>query len=124
MVGLARVHIGVALAALALAGAAAAQEESVRGRLASLRFPELRFTPVEPRTETVRGVPVYFIEDTQLPLVNFYAVFKGGIRNLTRAHFAAATALPGLLRTGGTASLPPDSTAHRTESLALALSSG
>ena len=118
-----RIHLTFAFVALALPTPASAQE-SVRERIASLRFPELRFTPVEPRTETVRGVPVYYIEDDQLPLVNFYAVFKGGVRNLARGHFAAATAMPGLLRKGGTASLPPDSVDHRIESLALAMSFG
>ena len=116
------------LLAIVFAGLAvpcgAVGQESVRERIADLRFPELRFTPTEPRTETVRGVPVYFIEDDQLPLVNFYAVFKGGVRNLARDHFAAATAMPGLLRRGGTASLPPDSVDHRIESLALAMSFG
>ena len=121
--GFVRRLLAIAVAALALPATAEGQE-SVRERIAALRFPELRFTPVEPRTETVRGVPVYFIEDNQLPLVNFYAVFKGGMRNLTRDHFAAATAMPGLLRRGGTASLPPDSVDRRIESLALAMSFG
>ena len=121
--GFVRRPLAIAVAALALPATAESQE-SVRERIAALRFPELRFTPVEPRTETVRGVPVYFIEDNQLPLVNFYAVFKGGMRNLTRDHFAAATAMPGLLRRGGTASLPPDSVDRRIESLALAMSLG
>ena len=116
-------RLAIALAALALPAAAGGQE-SVRERIAALRIPELRFTPAEPRTETVRGVPVYFIRDDQLPLVNFFAVFKGGVRNLARDHFAAATAMPGLLRKGGTASLPPDSVDHRIESLALAMSFG
>ncbi len=120
-------RIARALAAVVVAlapAAAAAGQESVRERIANLRFPELRFTPTHPRSETVRRVPVYFIEDDQLPLVNFYAVFKGGVRNLARDHFAAAMALPGLLRKGGTASLPPDSVDHRIESLALAMSFG
>jgi len=121
--GPARRPLVVAVAALALPPAAAGQE-SVRERIASLRFPELRFTPVEPRAETVGGVPVYFVEDDHLPLVNFHAVFKGGIRNFGRDHFAAATAMPGLLRKGGTVSLPPDSVDRRIESLALAMSFG
>ena len=113
----------VALAAAASPPAAAGQE-SVRQRIASLQFPELRFSPVEPRTETVRGVPVYFVEDDHLPLVNLHAVFKGGVRNFPRDLLAAATAMPGLLRRGGTVSLPPDSVDHRIESLALAMTFG
>ena len=48
--------------ALVAAGAAppkpAQAQESVRERIASLRFPEMRFTPLEPESHTVRGVPV------------------------------------------------------------------
>ena len=115
--------LAIAVASLVLPAVGAGQE-SVRDRIASLRFSELHFTPVKPRNETVRGVPVYFIKDDQLPLVNFYAVFTGGVRNLSRDHFAAATAIPGLLRKGGTAALPPDSVDQRMESLALAMSFG
>ena len=107
----------------ALPGDGAAQE-SVRDRIASLAVPELRFTPTQPRVETVRGVPVYFLENDELPLVTFYAVFKGGVGNLSRDYLAAASSMPNLLRSGGTASLPPDSVDVRIESLALAMSFG
>lgn len=120
---------------LRIAGAAAALlaptlpapatgQESVRDRIASLEVPELRFTPVKPREETVRGVPVYYLPNHELPLVTFYAVFKGGVANLPRDYLAAASAMPNLLRGGGTASLPPDSVDVRIESLALAMSFG
>ena len=99
-------------------------QDSVRERVAGLRFPELRFTPVEPRTHSVRGVPVYFVEDNQLPLVTFYATFEGGVRRFPRDYFAAASAVPSLLRTGGTSGLPPDSVDHRIETMALAMSFG
>ena len=99
-------------------------QESVRERIASLEFPELRFTPAQPREETVRGVPVYFLKHDELPLVTFYAVFKGGVSNLPRDYLAAASAMPNLLRGGGTASLPPDSVDLRIESLALGMSFG
>ena len=101
-----------------------AQEGPVRERIAAMRFPEIRFTPIEPESHTIRGVPVYFFQDTELPLVTFYATFDGGVRNLTREHLAAASALPNLLRTGGTAGLPPDSVDDRIELLGLAMSFG
>ena len=121
------VPAALALAVVA-AGAAppkpAQAQESVRDRIASMRFPEMRFTPLEPESHTVRGVPVHFLHDAELPLVTFYAAFKGGVRNLSREHLAAASALPNLLRTGGTATLPPDSVDERIELMGLALSFG
>ena len=118
----------VALAALAALAAPTLQraqaQESVRERIASMRFPEMRFTRIEPESHTVRGVPVRFHQDRELPLVTFYAAFDGGVRNLSREHFAAASALPNLLRTGGTAALPPDSVDERVERMGLALSFG
>ena len=99
-------------------------QESVRERIASLEFSELRFAPFQPREETVSGVPVYFLPNHELPLVTVYAVFKGGVGNLPRDYLAAASSMPTLLRGGGTASLPPDSVDLRIESLALAMSFG
>lgn len=99
-------------------------QESVRERIAGMTFPELRFRRLAPREETVKGVPVYFLEDPELPLVTFYATFEGGVRHFGRDSFAAATAMAGLLRTGGTATLPPDSVDARIESMALAMSFG
>ena len=110
-------------AAVLPAGGAAAQE-SVRERIAGMTFPELRFTPLDPRTTTVRGVPVYYVEDDALPLVTFYATFEGGVRRFPRDYFAAASAVPSLLRTGGTATLPPDSVDERIERMAMAMSFG
>lgn len=103
---------------------AAPPQQSVRERIAALEFPELRFSPVKPRKETVRGVPVYFAQDRELPLVTIYATFRGGVRRFAREHFAAATAVPALMRTGGTRELPPDSVDARIELLALATSFG
>ncbi len=99
-------------------------QETVRERIAAIRFPEIRFTRPEPESHTVRGVPVYFFQDSELPLVTFYATFEGGVRNFTREHLAAASALPNLLRTGGTAALPPDSVDERVELMGLAMSFG
>ena len=102
----------------------AAAQETVRDRIVSLEVPELRFAPFQPREETVNGVPVYFLPNGELPLATFYAVFRGGVSNLSRDYLAAASSMPTLLRSGGTALLPPDSVDLRIESLALAMSFG
>ena len=126
--GFARGLLGVlAVAAAALPAPPpdrAHAQETLRERIAEMRFPEIRFTPLEPESHTVRGVPVYFFHDSELPLVTFYATFDGGVRNLTRDHLAATSALPNLLRTGGTAALPPDSVDERIELMGLAMSFG
>lgn len=96
----------------------------VRDRIAALEFPEIRFTHLEPRVETVRDVPVFYVHDGELPLVTFYATFDGGVRNFPRDDLAAVTAMPNMLRTGGTLSLPPDSVDERIEVMALAMSFG
>jgi len=49
------------------------------------------------------------MEDHSLPLVTLYARFRGGYAVLPRTEYAAASALAGLLRAGGTTSLSPDS---------------
>ena len=120
----------LAVAAASAAAIAAATpcpspaQESVRDRIAAMTFPEIRFTRLEPRSGAVRGVPVYFLQDSALPLVTFYASFDGGVRNLPRDYLAAASAMPNLLRTGGTGALPPDSVDERIELMGLAMSFG
>ena len=120
------IRAAVLTAAVTLAGGVrpASPQESVRERIAAIEFPDLRFSPVKPRQETVRGVPVYFAEDRELPLVTVYATFRGGVRRFPREYFAAASAVPSLMRTGGTRDLPPDSVDARIELLALATSFG
>ncbi len=88
-----------------------AQEPPPVGREAalSLTFPPLDFTPPRARRETVGGVPVFFLEDRSLPLVTIFARFRGGYALLPRSRYAATTALPSLVRAGGTRRLPPDS---------------
>ena len=106
------------------AGESAASRNSVRERIAALRYPQLRFTPLRAEAAEVKGVPVYFVEDPQLPLVTFYAAFRGGAGRFPREHLAAATGMPALLRTGGTVELPPDAVDDRIEMLALSMSFG
>lgn len=82
------------------------------GRLAAerLRYPEVRFDPPEPSLHRLPGgVTVYLLEDRSLPLVNVMARVKGGYGNFGRTYYAAGTAMPALMRSGGTTSLAPDS---------------
>lgn len=107
----------VAMAALLLHGfALVAAPEPARGQTTDvreaadrLRFAPLRFDPPEPRLYEVAGVKVFFFEDRSVPLVNVIARFDGGYGHFPREHYAAGTALPALLRYGGTRDLSPDS---------------
>lgn len=99
-----------------------AQESPPLGREAALglRFKELRFDPPKAGRHTLAsGNDVFFLEDHSLPLVSVYARFKGGYAILPRESYAAAVALPGLLRSGGTLTLPPDSVDHLLDFYAL-----
>jgi zinc protease len=85
-----------------------------------LRFREVRFDP--PRVQEYQlssGTPVFLMEDHSLPLVTLYARFRGGYALLPRSSYAAASALSGLLRSGGTTALPPDSVDHLVDFYAL-----
>ena len=90
-----------------------------------LQFGQLRFDPPEVQRQTLEsGVAVFLSEDHSLPLVTLYARFRGGYAVLPRNFYAAASALPGLLRTGGTTVLPPDSVDYLLDFYALQMTFG
>ncbi|MFH1763172.1 MAG: pitrilysin family protein [Gemmatimonadota bacterium] len=110
-----------------LAAAAEAQSTRPVGREAAigLRFGELRFEPPQVQKRTLEsGVTLFLTEDHSLPLVTLYARFQGGYAVLPRSSYAAATALPGLLRNGGTTVLPPDSVDYLLDFYALQMTFG
>lgn len=90
-----------------------------------LEYPPIRFEPQGVQVEHVGpDVPVLFLRDPTLPLVTVFARFKGGYALFPRERYAVTTALAGLLRSGGTTALTPDSVDALVESLALQLSFG
>ncbi len=118
----------VAVAALAaLAGFVPGEaQEPVRGAsdarlddLAQLQLPELDFDPPRPDSGLIRGVPTFVLTDRSLPLVRIYARIRGGYAYLPRSDYGLATALPLILRSSGTAEIPPDSVDALVEALAL-----
>lgn len=125
----------LAPAALALAACAAvgirgdketpAPPNSVgRAAVEALTFRPLEFN--QRRVDRFRlsnGVTVFYMEDRSLPLINLYALFRGGSSHFGRADLAAATAIgSSLLLTAGTATLPPDSVDRLIEYYALGIS--
>ncbi len=117
------VHAAVFLAAFA--APLAAQDIIGRDAAERLRFAPVEFNPPEPTEHVLsNGVHVFHLEDRTLPLVTVFARFRGGFSNLPRAYYAAATALPSLLRSGGTVALPPDSLDAMMELYAIGTSVG
>ncbi len=112
------------LAAFSGAPSPVSAQDNLRERLDALSVPELRFDPPEPQAAEVDGVPLYFLEDRDLPLVTVHVSFRGGYARLPRSYLGAATALPSLLRTSGTRALSPDSVDARVEFYAMSLSFG
>jgi zinc protease len=90
-----------------------------------LQFQPLRFDPPRVQERTLdSGLAVFLMEDHSLPLVTLYARFKGGYALLPRESYAPAFALSGLVRSGGTTELSPDSVDHLVDFYALNLSFG
>ena len=116
--------IVVAVTAATCAAGCAAQRPVGRDAVAALRFGPVSFEPPEPERYEVAGVPVLLLRDPAVPLVNVFARFKGGYGLFEREYYAAATALPALLRYGGTSSLSPDSVDESLEHFAIQTSFG
>lgn len=118
--------IATLLAALAATphAAAAQRPPADREAIEALRFAPLSFTPPAPSEHQIEGVTVFFLEDHTLPLVNVYARFAGGFGRFDRELYAATTALPSLLRFGGTIQLHPDSVDEQVDQHALQLAFG
>jgi predicted Zn-dependent peptidase len=93
-----------------------------RAAIDALHFEPLEFRPRAAEKFTLsNGVTVFFMEDNSLPLVNLYALFRGGSSYFDRSDLAAATALgSSLLLSAGTATIPPDSVDRLIEYYALA----
>ena len=104
--------------------AAAQRPRADREAVEALRFAPLSFTPPTPSEHEIEGVTVFFLADHSLPLVNVYARFAGGFGLFDRTLYAATTALPSLLRFGGTTGLPPDSIDEQVDRHALQLAFG
>jgi zinc protease len=128
--------VAVALVSLALGGPAAGPAEASapdtlspfppvgREAIRDLAFPPVEFEPPRAQEHRILGVPVYHLYDPSLPLVDLFVQLRGGISHFPREDGPALTALPSLVRSGGTTRLAPDSVDARLDLLALQLSMG
>jgi len=112
------------LPALPLAGQVGDPYPVGREVLEELEFPPLLFDPPEAEAREVLGIPVLHLHDPTFPMVDIHVRVKGGFGLFPRDWQAPFTALPALLRSGGTRTLPPDSVNARVEFLALQMSFG
>jgi predicted Zn-dependent peptidase len=95
------------LLGVVLAEAASAQSQVGREAAEALRVDPISFSPPVPEVREVAGVPVLYLEDHTVPLVTLFSRFRGGYGLFDRSLYGAATALPSLIRYGGTDTLPP-----------------
>ena len=100
-------------------------QETTATAVDSLEFPPLEFRQPEAVQHRVEpGVEVFFLEDHSLPLVSLFARFRGGPSYFSREELGATTAVPILLRSGGTVDLSPDSVDEILEFYAAQISFG
>ncbi len=93
-----------------------------RNVVQALEFPPLEFSALEAEEHEVAGVPVFYLHNPTLPLVDVRLHLVGGTSHFRREELAAVSAFPFMLRSGGTLGLPPDSIDRRVDLLALQLS--
>ncbi len=104
-------------------GLAAQSREGVRYE--NLEFGPLTFN--QPNVDTHKifeNVNVLYLEDNSLPLVSILARFRGGISHFNQEQQGVVTAVPMLLRSGGTTELTPDSIDALLEYHAIEISFG
>ncbi len=118
------VRIAALVGASALLAAPAAAQQDTRQAVQQLvsRFPPLRFHPPAPRQlQLSNGVQVFLQEDHSVPLLTVNLVARSGVANLPDSLWAAGWVADGLMRTGGTTTLPPDSVDRLVDFYALGL---
>jgi predicted Zn-dependent peptidase len=79
-------------------------------RALEARFPPLRFHPPSPRQlQLSNGIQVFLLEDHSVPLLSVNLIGRMGVANLPDSLWAAGWVADGMMRTGGTTTLAPDS---------------
>ena len=106
-----RAHLSLGALLLAfLPAPAPAQQPAPRAQIQALQIAPLRFNPPQPKKVTLsNNVIVYLLEDHTLPVINVQLVSRVGVANLPDSLWGVGWQADGLLRTGGTARLTPDS---------------
>ena len=100
--------------------------QSLNGvRYENLEFDPLTFNQPDVKAyKILEDVDVLFLEDNSLPLVSVFARFRGGTSHFSQEQQGVVTAVPMLLRSGGTVTLPSDSVDALLEYHAIDISFG
>jgi zinc protease len=99
---------------------AAGQQPDARRQMQQLQIAPLRFNPPQPKRVTLSNkVVVYLLEDHTLPTINVQLVSKVGVAHVPDSLWGVAWQADGLMRTGGTTRLTPDSIDKLVEFYAL-----
>jgi len=86
------------------------------------RLPPLRFHPPSPRQlQLSNGIQVFLLEDHSVPLLSVNLVGRMGVANLPDSLWAAGWVADGMMRTGGTTTLSPDSVDRLVDFYALSV---
>ncbi|MGH7644355.1 MAG: M16 family metallopeptidase [Gemmatimonadales bacterium] len=107
---------------LLVAVAAGAQQPSgdAKSQVRAFNPAPLRFQPPAPKRVTLsNGVPVYLLRDASLPVLNVQIASQAGVAHLPDSLWGVGWQADGLLRTGGTTRLTPDSVDKLVEFYAL-----
>ena len=118
------VRLAALFGALSLLAAPAAAQQDTRQAVQALeqRFPPLRFHPPTPRQlQLSNGIEVFLLEDHTVPMLTVNLVGRSGVANLPDSLFAAGWVADGMMRTGGTTTLSPDSVDKVVDFYALSL---
>ncbi len=98
------------LASVSAPSAAQQPGQDTRAQIQVLQIAPLRFNPPLPKRVTLSNkVVAYLLEDHTLPLVSVQLVSRVGVANLPDSLWGVGWQADGLLRTGGTVGLTPDS---------------
>jgi predicted Zn-dependent peptidase len=105
-------RLAALLGACALPASPASAQQDTREAVRTLEshFPPLRFHPPAPRQlQLSNGIQVFLLEDHSVPMLTVNLVGRMGVANLPDSLWAAGWVADGLMRTGGTTALSPDS---------------
>ncbi len=112
MRGATSLRIAALLGAGQLLATPARAQQGTRDAVHALeaRFAPLRFSPPAPRQlQLSNGIQVFLLEDHNVPMLTVNLVGRMGVANLPDSLWAAGWVADGLMRTGGTTTLTPDS---------------
>ncbi|MGH9827657.1 MAG: M16 family metallopeptidase, partial [Blastocatellia bacterium] len=111
--------IAIVSAVLSMLAVSVPAQQQGQRPIDRLKYPPLKFTPpVAQKVVLPNGTTVFLLEDSELPLVNMFALIRTGGRLDPPGKAGLAQLTATVLRTGGTKSLKPDEINQKLEFVA------